>query len=100
MVVFEMYGASVLSSEGVELVCRGQLAHCGGVVMFASEEGRVRGLEACECDVDGGVVGEEGCVRGTGTGLRDICRRRKGSLGSVRDDLRERAASENEAVVS
>lgn len=32
----------------------------GGVVMFASEGGHVRGAEWCECDADGGVVGMTG----------------------------------------
>lgn len=39
--MFDIYGANVLSSEGVALVCRGY-AQCGGVVTFASVEARVR----------------------------------------------------------
>jgi len=97
MVPLHIYGAIVLSSEGVTLVCRGY-AECGGVVTFASEEGRVRVLEMGECDVDGGVVGETGYVRGTGTGFREIWRRIKASLGSVRDVFRGRGNSASDEL--
>jgi hypothetical protein len=63
-----MYGYRVLSSEGVALVCRvcgreevlgAVVWDCGagGVVTFAREKGRER---VWECEVDGGVVGDEG----------------------------------------
>jgi hypothetical protein len=54
-----------LSSEGVALSWRVEvygfvLVVIGGAVMFAKEDGRVRGAEWCECDVEGGVVGVVG----------------------------------------
>jgi hypothetical protein len=68
--------------------------YCRGVVTGAREEGRVRGViedgGAWEAD-RGGVVGADGEARCTG--LRVIWRRRKGSLGSVSEDLRERVVS-------
>jgi hypothetical protein len=48
--------------------------------------------------VEGGVVGEEG--RELGIGFRDIWRRRKGSLGSVRETLRVRDVLGTDALVS
>jgi hypothetical protein len=66
--------------------------------MFASDDGRVWNGFLCELDDEGGVVGEAGCVRGTG--LRVICRRKKGSFGSVSEALREPEASEEGCSVS
>lgn len=61
------------SSEGVALLWRVDWYAIveGGVVRFASDEGRVLVVEVLECEVDGGVVGvvgQDGC---RGMGLRD-----------------------------